>query len=136
MLQPKRTKFRKFQKGRFKGISNNLQKLTFGSYGLKIKESAKISARLIETIRRSLTRTFQRKGKVWTRIFPSIAVTRKPVEFRMGKGKGNPEYWISKVQPGQILFEMDGITHEQALKAKLLAEHKMPEALVLVRIQR
>jgi large subunit ribosomal protein L16 len=133
MLQPKRTKFRKFQKGRFDGLCGNLQSLSYGSYGIKTKESGQVSAQLIETFRRTLTRTFQRKGKIWIRVFPDIAVTKKPLEVRMGKGKGSPEYWMTRVSAGQLLFEMDGISPELAKKAMRSVSQKSPFQLSFVK---
>ena len=133
MLLPKRTKYRKFQKGRVEGLCGNLKTLTYGSYAIKAQSSGKMSARLIETFRRTLTRCFQRKGKVWIRVFPDIAVSKKPLEVRMGKGKGNPEYWMTRVQAGQILFEMDGISPELARKATTLVSHRSPFKLSFVK---
>ena len=133
MLLPKRTKYRKFQKGRVGGSCSNLQTLTYGSYAIKTKSPGRMSARLIETFRRTLTRCFQRKGKIWIRVFPDIAVTKKPLEVRMGKGKGNPEFWMTRVKAGQILFEMDGIPPELAHKAVTLVSQKSPFQLSLVK---
>ncbi len=132
MLLPKRTKYRKFQKGRVEGLCDNLQTLTYGSYAIKAKSSGQMSARLIETFRRTLTRCFQRKGKIWICVFPDIAVTKKPLEVRMGKGKGNPEYWMTRVHAGQILFEMDGVPQELAQRAATLVNHKSPFPLTFV----
>ena len=132
MLLPKRTKYRKFQKGRIGGLSGNLQTLTYGSYAIKAKSSGQMSARLIETFRRTLTRSFQRKGKVWIRVFPDIAVTKKPLEVRMGKGKGNPEYWMTRIQAGQILFEIDGVSFDLAQKGTTMLSQKSPFKLSLV----
>lgn len=133
MLLPKRTKYRKFQKGRVGGVCDNLQTLSYGSYAIKTKAPGQISARLIETFRRTLTRCFQRKGKIWIRVFPDIAVTKKPLEVRMGKGKGNPEFWMTRVKAGQILFEMDGISPELAQKATILVSQKSPLPLTFVK---
>jgi len=128
MLQPKRTKFRKFQKGRTYGIKGNLQNLSFGKYGIQSLCATRFSARVIETVRRTLTRHFKRTGQIWIRVFPDIAVSEKPAEVRMGKGKGAPSYWVCHIQAGQILFEMDGISFELAQKAWILASHKLPFA--------
>jgi len=132
MLLPKRTKFRKFQKGRVEGLCGNLQTLTYGSYAIKAKSSGKVSAHLIVTFRRTLTRCFQRKGKVWIRVFPDIAVTKKPLEVRMGKGKGSPEFWMTRVHAGQILFEMDGVSLAVARQATLQVAQKSPFQLSFV----
>ncbi len=126
MLQPKRTKFRKFQKGRVKGILSNMTQLEFGQFGLKALESGRIPARTIEAVRRILTRKFKRMGQIWIRIFPDISVSSKPAEVRMGKGKGSPSFWICRVKKGQILFEMDGISPQLAKQAALLAYYKLP----------
>lgn len=126
MLQPKRTKFRKFQKGRVKGVKPNTTELKFGRYGLKALETGRITARTLEAVRRVLTRKFKRTGQIWIRVFPDIAVSSKPAEVRMGKGKGAPSYWICKIQKGQILFEMDGISSQLAQQAALLAYYKLP----------
>lgn len=126
MLQPKRTKYRKYQKGRIKGIKPNTTELKFGRYGLKSLETGRITARTLEAVRRVLTRKFKRTGQIWIRIFPDIAVSSKPAEVRMGKGKGSPEYWICRVQKGQILFEMDGISSQLAQQAAILAYYKLP----------
>jgi len=126
MLSPKRTKFRKYQKGRISGIKSNTDKLEFGRYGLKSIETGRIPARTLEAVRRVLTRKFKRTGKIWIRIFPDIPITAKPAEVRMGKGKGSLSYWICKVQSGQILFEMDGISFQLAQQAALLAYYKLP----------
>jgi len=112
MLHPKRTKFRKFQKGKFPGTNSNTTQLAFGQYGLKALESGRIPSRTLEAVRRVLTRKFKRTGQIWIRIFPDIAVSTKPAEVRMGKGKGAPSYWVCKIKQGQILFEMDGIPYQ------------------------
>lgn len=117
MLLPKRTKYRKFHKGRLGGVRGNLQNISYGSYAIQTKAPGQVSARFIETCRRTLTRCFQRKGKVWIRVFPDIAVTKKPLESRMGKGKGSPEYWMTRVQAGHILFEVDGVSFDLVQKA-------------------
>lgn len=126
MLSPKRTKFRKYQKGTIGGIKSNTTKLEFGKYGVKALEQGRITARTIEAVRRVMTRKFKRSGQIWIRIFPDIPVTEKPLEVRMGKGKGAPSFWICRIQPGQILFEMDGISLTLAKQAALLADHKLP----------
>nr|YP_009720833.1 ribosomal protein L16 [Chlorella vulgaris]QGN75022.1 ribosomal protein L16 [Chlorella vulgaris]QGN75138.1 ribosomal protein L16 [Chlorella vulgaris] len=126
MLQPKRTKFRKFQKGRVNGILGNTTRLEFGEYGLKTLESGRIPAKTIEAVRRILTRKFKRLGQIWIRIFPDISVSSKPAEVRMGKGKGAPSFWVCRVKKGQILFEMDGISSQLAKQASLLAYYKLP----------
>ena len=126
MLSPKRTKFRKYQKGTIGGIKSNTTKLEFGRYGVKALEQGRITARTIEAVRRVMTRKFKRSGQIWIRIFPDIPVTEKPLEVRMGKGKGAPCFWICRIKPGQILFEMDGISLTLAKQAALLADHKLP----------
>ena len=126
MLSPKRTKFRKYQKGSTGGIKSNTTKLEFGQYGVKALEQGRITARTIEAVRRVMTRKFKRSGQIWIRIFPDIPVTEKPLEVRMGKGKGAPSFWICRIKPGQILFEMDGISLTLAKQAALLADHKLP----------
>lgn len=126
MLQPKRTKFRKFQKGRVKGILSNTSQLHFGQFGIKTLQAGRIPARTLEALRRVITRKFKRMGQIWIRIFPDIAVSSKPAEVRMGKGKGSPSFWICRVKKGQILFEMDGISPQLAKQASLLAYYKLP----------
>lgn len=126
MLQPKRTKFRKYQKGRISGIKPNTTGLTFGEYGLKSLESGRIPAKTLEAVRRVLTRKFKRMGQIWIRIFPDQAISSKPAEARMGKGKGAPSFWVCRVQQGQILFEMDGIPAQLAQQAAALAYYKLP----------
>lgn len=126
MLQPKRTKYRKYQKGRIKGIKPNTTELKFGRYGLKSLETGRITARTLEAVRRVLTRKFKRTGQIWIRIFPDISVSSKPAEVRMGKGKGSPEYWVCRIQKGQILFEMDGVSSQLAQQAAILAYYKLP----------
>jgi large subunit ribosomal protein L16 len=110
MLQPKRTKFRKAHKGRIHGQAKGGFTLTFGSYGLKAVEPERITARQIEATRRAITRHMKRAGRVWIRVFPDLPVSKKPTEVRMGKGKGSPEYWVAKVKPGRIIFEIDGVS--------------------------
>lgn len=126
MLQPKRTKYRKYQKGKIRGIKPNTTELKFGRYGLKALETGRITARTLEAVRRVLTRKFKRTGQIWIRIFPDISVSSKPAEVRMGKGKGSPEYWVCRIQKGQILFEMDGVSSQLAQQAAILAYYKLP----------
>ena len=126
MLQPKRTKFRKFHKGRICGIRKNQYELSFGTYGIKTLSAGRLSARVLEAARRTMTRKMKRSGQLWIRVFPDIAVSTKPAEVRMGKGKGNPDYWVTRVQAGQILFEIDGVSKDLALQAVDLAAHKIP----------
>jgi large subunit ribosomal protein L16 len=126
MLQPKRTKYRKMQKGRVKGLATRGSVLAFGTFGLKALEPVWITARQIEAARIAMTRAMQRQGQVWIRIFPDKPITKKPAEVRMGKGKGAPEYWAGVVKPGRILFEVDGVTLELAQKAMWLAAQKLP----------
>ena len=126
MLSPKKTKFRKAFKGRIHGDAKAGFSVSYGSFGLKALEPARITARQIESARRAITRHMRRVGKVWIRIFPDVPVSKKPAEVRMGSGKGNPEFWVTKVLPGRILFEMNGVTKEQAQEAFLRAAHKLP----------
>jgi large subunit ribosomal protein L16 len=126
MLQPKRTKFRKMQKGRIRGVAKGGTQLTFGAYGLKALQGNRVTARQIEAARRAITRHMKRAGRVWIRIFPDIPVTQKPTEVRMGKGKGSVEYWCARVQPGRIMFEVDGVPREVAEEALRLAAMKLP----------
>lgn len=126
MLQPKRTKYRKRQKGRIHGLAKGGTDLNFGSFGLKAVEPARITARQIEAARRTITRRMRRAGKVWIRIFPDVPVSTKPAEVRMGKGKGSPEYWVAKVKPGRIMFELDGVPEGVAKDAFALAAAKLP----------
>ena len=126
MLQPKRTKFRKQQKGRNRGLAQSGNKVSFGEYGLKALDTGRITARQIEAARRAMTRHIKRGGKIWIRIFPDVPITKKPVEVRMGKGKGNVEYWVSKIQPGRMLYEMEGVSEEVAREAFKLAAAKLP----------
>lgn len=135
MLQPKRTKFRKFHKGKACGIKQNSTTLNFGTYGIKVLKAGRISSRVLEAARRALTRKLRRNGQIWIKIFPDIAVSKKPAEVRMGKGKGNPEYWISRVQAGQIIFEMAGIPLELAKQAGLLASRKIALPTSFVTLQ-
>ena len=126
MLQPKRTKFRKAFKGRIHGAATSGATLAFGQYGLKALEPERVTARQIEAARRALTRFMKRSGRVWIRIYPDVPVSKKPIEIRMGKGKGTPEYWVCRVKPGRILFEVDGVSVETAKEALALAAAKLP----------
>lgn len=126
MLQPKRTKFRKQFKGRIHGEAKGGSDLNFGHYGLKATEPERVTARQIESARRALTRHMKRQGRVWIRIFPDVPVTAKPIEVRMGKGKGSIDRWVSKVKPGRVMFEIDGVTEEVAREALRLAAMKLP----------
>ena len=126
MLQPKRTKFRKMHKGRIKGQAKGGSDLNFGSFGLKALEPERITARQIEAARRAMTRHMKRQGRVWIRIFPDLPVTSKPIEVRMGKGKGSVDYWACKVKPGRIMFEIDGVSEPIAREALRLAAMKLP----------
>ena len=125
MLSPKRTKFRKQHKGRIHGQAKGGSELNFGQYGLKAIEPDRINARQIEAARRAMTRAMKRQGRVWIRIFPDVPVSQKPIEVRMGKGKGTPEYWAAKVKPGRIMFEIDGVPEAVAREALRLAAMKM-----------
>ena len=126
MLQPIRTKFRKAHKGRIHGLATSGVDLAFGQYGLKAMEPERITARQIEAARRAITRHMKRVGKVWIRVFPDVPVSRKPAEVRMGSGKGTPEYWVCRVHPGRIMFEMDGVPKQLAHEAFALAAAKLP----------
>lgn len=126
MLQPKRTKFRKQQKGRNRGVATRGNKVNFGEFGLKAVKCARITARQIEASRRAISRYVKRGGKVWIRIFPDKPITQKPLEVRQGSGKGNVEYWVALVQPGKMLFEIEGVTRELAEEAFRLAASKLP----------
>lgn len=126
MLQPKRTRFRKYQKGRNRGLAQNGNKVSFGEYGLKAVARGRITARQIEAARRAMTRHIKRGGKIWIRIFPDTPISTKPLEVRMGKGKGNVDYWVAKIQPGSVLYEMEGVSEELAREAFQLAAAKLP----------
>ena len=126
MLQPKRTKFRKVMKGRIKGAAKGGTSLNFGSHGLKAVEPERITARQIEAARRAITRHMKRAGRVWIRVFPDLPVSSKPAEVRMGKGKGSPDYWAARVNPGRIMFELDGVSEELAREALKLGAAKLP----------
>ena len=126
MLQPKKTKFRKQQKGKLRGFATSGAKVSFGEFGLKAVTRGRVTARQIEAARRAMTRHIKRGGKVWIRIFPDVPITKKPVEVRMGKGKGSPEFWACRVKPGRILFEVDGVSEEIAKEALYKASAKLP----------
>ena len=126
MLQPKRTKFRKAHKGRIHGLATSGASLNFGTYGLKALEPDRITARQIEAARRAITRAMKRTGRVWIRVFPDVPVSIKPAEVRMGSGKGSPEFWVCRVKPGRIMFEVDGVPPELAREALTLGAAKLP----------
>jgi large subunit ribosomal protein L16 len=126
MLSPKRTKYRKQHKGRIHGASKGGTVLNFGTYGLKALAPERITARQIESARRAITRAMKRAGRVWIRIFPDVPVSTKPAEVRMGSGKGAPEFWVARVAPGRIMFEIDGVTAELAREALTLGAAKLP----------
>ena len=126
MMQPKRTRYRKQQKGRNRGLSLRGHKVSFGEYGLKAITGGRLTARQIEAARRAMTRHIRRGGKIWIRIFPDVPVTKKPLESRQGKGKGNVEYWVAKVQPGRMLYEIEGVEEDLAREAFRRAAAKLP----------
>jgi len=126
MLQPKRTKFRKAHKGRIHGNAKGGTALNFGAYGLKATEPARVTARQIEAARRAITRHIKRAGRVWIRIFPDVPVSKKPTEVRMGKGKGSPEFWMCRVKPGRVMFELDGVPPALAREAFERGAEKLP----------
>jgi len=126
MLQPKRTKHRKQFKGRNRGLAHRGNKVSFGEFGLKCTDLGRITARQIEAARRAMTRHMKRGGKVWIRIFPDKPITKKPLEVRQGKGKGSVEYWVALVQPGRMMFEVEGVSKEVAMEAFKLAAAKLP----------
>ncbi|HEV3397104.1 MAG TPA: 50S ribosomal protein L16 [Xanthobacteraceae bacterium] len=126
MLQPIRSKFRKAHKGRIHGVATSATELNFGQYGLKAMEPERVTARQIEAARRAMTRHMKRSGRVWIRVFPDVPVSKKPIEVRMGKGKGTPELWVCRVKPGRIMFEIDGVPVEVAREALELAAAKLP----------
>lgn len=132
MLQPKRTKFRKQHKGRNRGVASTGNEVSFGEYGLKAATRGNITARQIEAARRSIMRHVKRSGKLWIRIFPDVPITKKPLEVRMGSGKGNVEYWVAKIQPGRMLYEIEGVPEELAREAFRLAAAKLPVRTVFV----
>ena len=126
MLQPTRTKFRKAHKGRIHGVATSGTSLTFGQFGLKALEPERVTARQIEAARRALTRHMKRAGRVWIRIYPDVPVSKKPIEVRMGKGKGTPEFWVCRIKPGRIMFEIDGVSVQIAREALRLGAAKLP----------
>ena len=126
MLQPKRTKFRKQMKGRNRGLAHRGSDVSFGEYGLKALDRGRLTARQIEAGRRAMTRYIKRGGKIWIRVFPDKPITKKPLEVRQGKGKGNVEYWVCQIQPGRMLYEMEGVTEDVAREAFRLAAAKLP----------
>ncbi len=126
MLSPKRTKYRKAHKGRIHGAAKGGTSLNFGAYGLKAMEPERITARQIEAARRAITRSMKRAGRVWIRMFPDVPVSQKPAEVRMGSGKGSPEFWVCRVKPGRIMFEIDGVAPELAKEALALGAAKLP----------
>ncbi len=132
MLQPKRTKYRKQQKGRNRGLAKRGNSVAFGEYGLKSIGRGPVTARQIEAARRAMTRYVKRHGKIWIRIFPDVPVTKNPLEVRQGKGKGNVEYWVAKVQPGRVLYEMEGVSEGVAREAFRLAAAKLPVPTIFV----
>ena len=133
MLSPKRTKFRKAHKGRIRGLAKGGTQLNFGSYGLKAVSPERVTARQIEAARRAITRHVRRTGRVWIRIFPDVPVSSKPAEVRMGKGKGTPDFWVVRVKPGRIMFEIDGVSWDLAREAFTLAAAKLPLDTRIVR---
>jgi large subunit ribosomal protein L16 len=126
MLQPKRTKFRKQQKGRNRGLAQRGSKVSFGEFGLKATDRGRMTSRQIEAARRTITRFVKRGGKLWIRVFPDTPITKKPIEVRQGKGKGNVEYWIAQIQPGRMLYEIEGVSEDVAREAFKLASAKLP----------
>ena len=133
MLQPKRMKFRKMQKGRNRGLAHRGSKVSFGEFGLKATGRGRITARQIEAARRTMTRHIKRGGKIWIRVCPDKPITGKPLEVRQGKGKGNVEYWVCQIQPGKVLFEMEGVSEQLASEAFALAAAKLPLATTFVK---
>lgn len=133
MLQPKRTKFRKTMKGRNRGLAIRGSSVSFGDFGLKATGRGRITARQIEAARRAMTRHIKRGGKIWIRIFPDKPITKKPLEVRQGKGKGSVEYWVCQIQPGRVLYEMDGVSEELAREAFALAACKLPVETTFVK---
>jgi len=126
MLQPKRTKFRKQHKGRNRGLAQSGNRVSFGEFGLKATERGRLTARQIEAARRAISRSVKRGGKIWIRVFPKKPISKKPLEVRMGKGKGNVEYWVALIQPGSMLYEIEGVSEELAREAFKLAAAKLP----------
>lgn len=135
MLQPKRTKFRKMMKGRNRGLALRGNKVSFGEYGLKATGRGRLTARQIEAARRAITRHIKRGGRVWIRVFPDKPVSKKPLEVRMGKGKGNPEYWVMEIRPGHMLYELEGVSEELAREAFQLGSAKLPISTTFVKRQ-
>jgi large subunit ribosomal protein L16 len=135
MLQPKRTKFRKQHKGRNRGLAQRGNAVSFGEYGLKAVTRGQLTARQIEAARRAMTRHVKRGGKIWIRVFPDKPITKKPLEVRQGKGKGNVEYWVAQIQPGRLLYEMAGVPEEVAREAFRLAAAKLPVQTVFIERQ-
>lgn len=135
MLQPKRTKFRKQQKGRNRGLAHRGSSVSFGEYGLKAMARGRMTARQIEAGRRAMSRRVKRGGQIWIRVFPDKPITQKPLEVRQGKGKGNVEYWVAQIKPGKVLFEMEGVTEEVARDAFRLAAAKFPFPTAFVKRQ-
>jgi len=133
MLQPKRTKFRKQQKGRNRGLALRGSKVSFGEFGLKATGRGRLTARQIEAGRRAMTRRVRRGGKIWIRVFPDKPITKKPLEVRQGKGKGAVEYWVAQVQPGRVIYEMEGVSEDIAREAFALAAAKLPFETAFVR---
>ncbi len=129
MYPPKRTKYRKQQKGRAKSVESNQSTLSFGKYGIRALESGRLRLNTIEAVRRVITRKLRRSGQVWIRVYPDISVSAKPLEVRMGKGKGSPSYWMCRIKSGQLLYEIDGVSHILAKQASLLAASKLPFAV-------
>ena len=135
MLQPKRTKFRKQQKGRNRGLALRGNKVSFGEYGLKSTGRGRVTARQIEAARRAINRHIKRGGRVWIRAFPDKPISKKPLEVRMGKGKGNPEYWVAQIKPGHVLYELEGVSEELAREAFRLAGAKLSVSTTFVKRQ-
>src|SRR5210317_1852122 len=132
MLQPKRTKFRKQMKGRNRGLAHRGSDVSFGEFGLKATGRGRLTARHIEAARRAMTRYIKRGGKIWIRVFPDKPISKKPLEVRQGKGKGNVEYWVCQIQPGRVLYEMEGVAEEVAREAFRLAAAKLPVSTTFV----
>jgi large subunit ribosomal protein L16 len=132
MLQPKRTKFRKQMKGRNRGLAQRGSTVSFGEFGLKATDRGRLTARQIEAARRAMTRYIKRGGKIWIRVFPDKPISKKPLEVRQGKGKGNVEYWVCQIQPGRILYEMEGVSEDVAREAFRLAASKLPFSTAFV----
>ena len=132
MLQPARTKYRKYHKGRNYGVATRGAKVSFGEFGLKAIDRGRLTARQIEAARRAMTRHIKRGGRIWIRIFPDKPISQKPAEVRMGNGKGNPEYWVAEIQPGKVLYEMDGVQEDVAREAFRLAAAKLPLRTIFV----